>query len=150
MKESEFNELITEFVKKYRNDGWELSDEGMQMYGVNSRKQIPCIFDNFTVFANYYISLDQVFSTPVLSATFYNEVGHRLTYDELLKIIPEKLDLGSISEREDENVGEPVFFIHPCKTEEFIKPFLLDDNNKNYLHIFMIRYGPIFFYKLPF
>lgn len=146
MRESEFAALVAEFVERYRCDGWELRGSGGGAYAVNARRPIPGSGD---LLANYYVSFDAAFAVPVLSATFYDAAGRRLTHDELMRLIPERLDPGSVSERELDATGEPVFFVHPCRTEEFVRPFL-QSGGENYLHVFMVRYGPVFLYRLPF
>lgn len=148
MNEKEFNEKITDFVNKYANDGWELKKAHYGIYAYNPRRIIQKEIDEQQVFANYFIDYDQVFTVPVLSATFFTETGHQLTYSELMSILPEKLEEGSISEREHELTGRPVFFIHPCKTQQFVEPFL--QKGAEYLHVWLVKYGPLFFYRLPF
>ena len=148
MNENEFQERISNFVEKYSNDWWELKKAQYGKYAYNPRCIIPKEIDGQQVFANYYIDYDHVFTVPVLSATFFTETGHQLTYSELLSILPQKIEEGSISEREHELTGKPVFFIHPCKTQEFVEPFL--KAGADYLHVWLVKYGPLFFYKLPF
>ena len=108
---------------------------------------IPIELNEESIFVNYYIDVDEVFRVPVLSATFFTESGHRLTHDELFSILPEKLDLNAISEREHQATGMPVFFVHPCKTEEFIAPFL--NEGADYMLVWIVKYGPVFFYRIP-
>lgn len=129
-------------------DGWELKQTAQGSYGYLARRLLPVQLDSSPVFANYFINLDQVFRVPVLSAIFFTDSGHRLSMTELKKILPIDVGLTSVSEREHEITGTPVFFIHPCKTEEFIRPFLQD--GADYLHVWMVSYGPVFLYKLPF
>lgn len=114
----------------------------------NSRVSISQQFNGQLLYINYYINLDQVFQVPVLSAQFFTETGQTLSHTELSSLIPIAQDLGKISEREHEVIHEPVFFIHPCRTKEFLKPFI--ENGNDYLHVWLVRYGPVFFYKLPF
>ncbi|KAK8890704.1 E2-like conjugating enzyme atg10 [Tritrichomonas musculus] len=148
MEEKEFQQKITLFVEKYALDGWELKKARYGIYAYNPRRIIQKEIDGQPVFANYYIDYDHVFTVPVLSATFFTETGHQLTYSELLTILPQRLEEGSISEREHELTGKPVFFIHPCKTQQFVEPFL--KVGADYLHVWLVKYGPLFFYKLPF
>ena len=148
MDETTFDGLIHDFCKKYAMDGWELKQTSQYSYGYLARRLLPVQLDSSPVFANYFINLDQVFRVPVLSAVFFTDSGHRLSMTELKKILPIDVGLTSVSEREHELTGTPVFFIHPCKTEEFIRPFLQD--GAGYLHVWMVSYGPVFLYKLPF
>ena len=148
MKEEEFKELISKFVEMYSCDGWELLSSFGLSYAYNPRKPTNKQLNGYDIFANYYINLDSVFNVPVLSATFFTALGAQLSYAELHSLLEENLDLGSVSEREHELTGKPVFYIHPCRTQEFIEPFL--KIGADYLHVWMNRYGPVFFYRLPF
>lgn len=148
MQESDFETLLEDFIKKYKSDGWELKTANGSKYGYNARRMLDETLNGEIIFANYFISRDPVFRVPVLSALFFKETGQRLTFDELMSLIPRDLDRSSISEREHELTGTPVFYIHPCKTAEFIQPFV--DAGANYLNVWMVSYGPVFFYRLPY
>ena len=138
---------IRDFAKKYSYDGWTLKKEDGIEYATLERRILPFEFNDETIFATYYIDTDEVFRVPVISASFFTETGHRLSHEELLSLVPEKLDLSAISEREHPATGKPVFFIHPCKTDEFIMPFV--NEGADYMMVWIVRYGPIFFYRLP-
>ena len=144
---TDFHTKIREFVDRYSNDGWKIKTVDKIEFATLERKILPVEINEETVFATYYIDVDEVFQVPVLSASFYTESGHRLTHEELFSILPEKLDLTAISEREHPATGLPVFFIHPCKTDEFITPFV--EKGADYMLVWIVRYGPVFFYKLP-
>jgi hypothetical protein len=148
MDEPRFRTELENFVRTYPSEGWELKETPDGIYAFNGRRVIPAQFRGLQVFANYYINRDQIFRVPVFSATFYTEDGRQLTFTELAPLLPEKLDGSAISEREHELTGYPVFFIHPCKTDELIAPFVA--LGANYLHCWLVRYGPVFFYRLPF
>jgi hypothetical protein len=148
MNDEEFAREISEFVTKYQSELWELRDTASGIYAMNSRRPVAAHFEGSQVFANYYINLDRIFRVPVLSATFFTDTGRQLTFDELVSIIPEKLDRSAISEREHEITGIPVFFIHPCKTEACVRPFVA--KGANYFHVWLVRYGPFFLYRLPY
>jgi hypothetical protein len=148
MEEEEFVQQISEFVMKYQSELWELRNTTSGIYAMNARRPLATAFHGSPVFANYYINLDQVFRVPVLSAAFFTVTGHQLTFDELISMLPEKLDRTAISQREHEITGTPVFFIHPCQTEACVRPFV--DSGANYLHVWLVRYGPYFLYRLPY
>ena len=148
MDDQEFRQKITDFVQKYSIDGWELKETAYGVYALNARRMLNLELNESAVIANYYIDLDQVFKVPVFSATFFTESGHQLTYSEMLSILPEKIEEGSISEREHDLTGLPVFYIHPCKTHEFVQPFVAD--GADYLHVWLVKYGSILLYRLPF
>jgi hypothetical protein len=148
MNEVEFETQLEAFVKKYECDNWELRKSGPSLCAVNQRRSLPLELQGLRVFVTYYISFDQVFRVPVLSAVFFTESGHQLTLDEFHTIVPIPLDRGSVSEGEHQILQIPVLFIHPCNTDSFIRPFA--DNGADYLHVWMNSYGPVFLYKLPF
>lgn len=148
MEENQFGALLEKFIDNYKSDGWELKSLNNSKYGYNARRMLSETLNDEIIFGNYYISWDPVFRVPVLSALFFKETGQRLTFDELMSLIPRSLDRTSISEREHEITGTPVFYIHPCKTAAFVQPFV--DSGADYLNVWMVSYGPIFFYKLPF
>jgi hypothetical protein len=149
MDEDGFASDLEAFLGKYPTEGWEIRRADDVTYACNPRRVLPAHFDGLQLFANYYINLDQVFRVPVLSATFFTESGRQLTHDELIQIVPERgLDRSAISEREHEITGTPVFFIHPCKTDSLITPFVRQ--GADYLHCWLVRYGPVFFYRLPY
>ena len=148
MDEETFDEHIRSFCSKYARQGWELKQTPRGEYAYLARQLLPVQLGDSSVFANYFINRDQVFRVPVFSAMFFTESGHRLTMAELKEILPLDIGLTSVSEREHELTGTPVFFIHPCKTEEFIHSFLED--GADYLHVWLVSYGPVFLYKLPF
>jgi hypothetical protein len=149
MDEETFANDLGAFLGKYPMEGWQIRKTDDGVYAYNPRRVVPASFDGLQLFANYYINLDQVFQVPVLSATFFTESGQQLAYDELIQILPERgLDRSAISQREHEITGTPVFFIHPCKTGSLITPFV--QQGANYLHCWLVRYGPVFFYRLPY
>jgi hypothetical protein len=147
MDETRFRAELEHFVRSYPTEGWEVKETPDGVYGFNGRRVIPAQFQGLQLFANYYINRDQIFRVPVLSATFYSEDGRQLTFSELAPLLPEPLDGSAISEREHELTGTPVFFIHPCKTDALIAPFVA--LGADYLHCWLVRYGPVFFYRLP-
>ena len=148
MEEAEFDQLIEKFVERYKMEGWELKVTKNGKYGYLPRRVLSRTLDNESVFANYYVDWDEIYRVPVLSAQFYTESGNRVYHDQLMKLIGQDLDRASISEREHDKTGFPVFYLHPCNTEEFVRPFV--ENGANYLHVWMVAYGPFFLYKLPF
>lgn len=148
MDSAAFEEHVRSFCQKYAMQGWELKETARGSYAYLARQLLPVQFGDSPVFANYYINRDQVFRVPVLSAMFFTDSGHRLTMSELRTILPIDIGLTSVTEREHELAGLPVFFIHPCKTEEFIRPFVAQ--GADYLHVWLVSYGPVFLYKLPF
>ena len=145
-----FEEYLQQFVSNYPKELWTINNNREGIYGERLRIQTDKVLNDLPVFANYYISYDQIFQVPMLSAYFYSSDGHQLTHDELLSLIQdfEKVDPGAITEGEHPILGIPVFFIHTCKTAEFIKPFL--EHGANYFHVWLVRYGPLFFYYLPY
>jgi hypothetical protein len=147
MDESQFRAELEAFLASYPMEGWVLKETPDGVYVYNGRRVIPAQFRGLQLFANYYINRDQVFRVPVLSATFYSEDGRQLTFSELAPLLPEKLDGSAITEREHELTGTPVLFIHPCKTHELIAPFAAV--GASYIHCWLVRYGPVFFYRLP-
>jgi hypothetical protein len=148
MNEVEFKTQIEAFVKKYECDNWELRKSESSIYAVNQRRPLAVELQGLRVFVTYYISFDQVFRVPVLSAVFFTETGHQLTLDEFHVIVPIPLDRASVSEGEHQILQIPVLFIHPCNTDAFIHPFI--HNGAEYLHVWMNSYGPVFLYRLPF
>ncbi|EAX99098.1 hypothetical protein TVAG_457890 [Trichomonas vaginalis G3] len=143
----DFQTKIKNFVKTFSKDGWILKESNGKTYATNERRVLPVEINDETVFVTYYIDVDEVFQAPVLSAYFYTESGHRLTYDELLKIMPEKLDMNSVSERIHPITGIPLFFIHPCKTIEYITP--IEHHGIDFMNAWIGVYGPLFLYRLP-
>ena len=143
----DFNKKIFYFSKKFEFDGWKLKYFKDKIYCINERKLINKTFNEEIIFSNLFIDIDEVFEVPVLSGEFFTENGYRLSYKDLLTIIPENLDLGSISEREHPITKKAVFFIHPCNTNSFISPLV--DLGYDYMITWITRYGYIFNYKLP-
>lgn len=162
-----FEEEIVKFVERYSKDGWILKETPYCKYATLERRIIECSLNDEMVFATYYIDVDEVFKVPVLSVALFLESGHRLTHQEYsslaqkysgswesnskylesLESFGDGFGYGAISEREHPITGLPVLFIHPCRTKEFITPLIQD--GFDFMHIWMARYGPLFFYKLP-
>jgi len=140
-----FYDLLKDFVAEYSHDGWVFVTSNSSFYAKNERKVIQKGDDIF--FANYYIDIDDVFNVPVFSTVFYYENGQRILFNDFLNIITEDLTLESVSEREHPILHIPVFFVHPCKTAEFVKPFT--DLGLKYMNVFVGRYGSVFRYRIP-
>lgn len=144
---TDFLAKIRKFAQDYANDGWKMKESDGYEFATNERRILPAEVNDETVFATYFIDVDEVFQAPVLSAYFYTESGHRLTYEELNSLMPQKLDLDSVSERIHSGTQMPVFFLHPCKTLQYLKG--VEENGVDFMVAWIAIYGENFLYRLP-
>ncbi|XP_062260647.1 ubiquitin-like-conjugating enzyme ATG10 isoform X3 [Platichthys flesus] len=108
----------------------------------------------------YHILYSCSYSTPVLYFRAFTLEGRSLSLEEVwssvhpnFRIRLQNSPLNTITQQEHPLLGQPFFMLHPCKTEEFMKPVLqlAQDQNRpvNYVLTWLSVVGPLVGLDVP-
>ncbi|CAN9502862.1 unnamed protein product [Ophioblennius macclurei] len=108
----------------------------------------------------YHVLYSCSYNTPVLYFRAMTLEGRSLSLEEVwssvhanfrLRLLESPLD--TITQQEHPLLGQPFFMLHPCRTEEFMKPLLqvaLDQNRPvNYVLSWLSVVGPVLGLHVP-
>ncbi|XP_069367428.1 ubiquitin-like-conjugating enzyme ATG10 isoform X2 [Paralichthys olivaceus] len=108
----------------------------------------------------YHILYSCSYSTPVLYFRAFTLEGRSLSLEEVwssvhpnFRIRLQNSPLDTITQQEHPLLGQPFFMLHPCKTEEFMKPVLqlAQDQHRpvNYVLTWLSVVGPLVGLDVP-
>ncbi|XP_034468652.1 ubiquitin-like-conjugating enzyme ATG10 isoform X5 [Hippoglossus hippoglossus] len=108
----------------------------------------------------YHILYSCSYSTPVLYFRAFTLEGRSLSLEEVwssvhpnFRIRLQNSPLNTITQQEHPLLGQPFFMLHPCKTEEFMKPVLqlAQDQHRpvNYVLTWLSVVGPLVGLDVP-
>ncbi|XP_047446619.1 ubiquitin-like-conjugating enzyme ATG10 [Mugil cephalus] len=108
----------------------------------------------------YHILYSCSYSTPVLYFRAFTLEGRSLSLEEVWRFIHpnfrlrlQSSPLNMISQQEHPLLGQPFFMLHPCRTEEFMRPVLQasEDLNRpvNYVLSWLSVVGPVVGLDIP-
>uniref|UniRef100_A0A8C6LM83 Ubiquitin-like-conjugating enzyme ATG10 n=1 Tax=Nothobranchius furzeri TaxID=105023 RepID=A0A8C6LM83_NOTFU len=101
----------------------------------------------------YHILYSSSYSTPVLYFRAFTLEGRSLTLEEVwsfvhpnFRLCLQNSPLNALSQQEHPLLGQPFFYLHPCRTEEFMKLVLTAAEDKhrpmNYVLLWLSLVGP--------
>ncbi|XP_026168488.1 ubiquitin-like-conjugating enzyme ATG10 isoform X1 [Mastacembelus armatus] len=108
----------------------------------------------------YHILYSCSYSTPVLYFRVSSLDGRGLSLEEVwssvhpnFRLRLQKSPLNAITQQEHPLLGQPFFMLHPCRTEEFMKPVLqvVQDKHRpfNYILTWLSVMGPVVGLDIP-
>ncbi|XP_076600548.1 ubiquitin-like-conjugating enzyme ATG10 [Chaetodon auriga] len=108
----------------------------------------------------YHILYSCSYSTPVLYFRVFTLEGRSLSLEEVwssvhpnFRLRLQKNPLNTITMQEHPLLGQPFFMLHPCRTEEFMKPVLQMAQNQhrpvNYVLSWLSVVGPLVGLEVP-
>uniref|UniRef100_A0A3Q3XRM7 Ubiquitin-like-conjugating enzyme ATG10 n=1 Tax=Mola mola TaxID=94237 RepID=A0A3Q3XRM7_MOLML len=108
----------------------------------------------------YHILYSCSYSTPVLYFRAFTLEGRSLSLEEVWSCVHpsfrlrlQKSPLSTITLQEHPLLGQPFFMLHPCRTEEFMKPVLQAAQHKhrpvNYVLSWLSIVGPLVGLDVP-
>ncbi|XP_029971078.1 ubiquitin-like-conjugating enzyme ATG10 isoform X2 [Salarias fasciatus] len=108
----------------------------------------------------YHVLYSCSYNTPVLYFRAFTLEGRSLSLEEVwssvhpnFRLRLQESPLDTITQQEHPLLGQPFFMLHPCKTEEFMKPLLqaaVDQNRPvNYVLSWLSVVGPVVGLHVP-
>ncbi|XP_028283435.1 ubiquitin-like-conjugating enzyme ATG10 isoform X2 [Parambassis ranga] len=108
----------------------------------------------------YHILYSCSYSTPVLYFRAFTMEGRSLTLQEVwssihpnYRLCLQNSPLTTITQQEHPLLGQPFFMLHPCKTEEFMRPLLQASHDQprpvNYVLSWLSVVGPVVGLDIP-
>ncbi|KAM9789213.1 ubiquitin-like-conjugating enzyme ATG10 [Neosynchiropus ocellatus] len=108
----------------------------------------------------YHILYSCSYGTPVLYFRTSTLEGRSLSLEEVCNSVHPNFrsrlqlsPLNTITQQEHPLLGQPFFMLHPCRTEEFMKPIILEAHNQkrsvNYIVTWLSVVGPLVGLDVP-
>lgn len=131
LKRDEFNSNLNEiFIKSNElNDGWRLIETTGQIKYLEKKEQF--MLNNEIVTFVYHIVYSESYEVPVFYLNAFKSNGAQLDYSSLnkhFKLDSSNADLMVLSQQEHPILFKPFYFLHPCKTSEWMSQ-LINANN---------------------
>ncbi|KAM9321978.1 ubiquitin-like-conjugating enzyme ATG10 isoform 2-T2 [Pholidichthys leucotaenia] len=126
-------------------------DNGVCMVTEGSSRLLQC---------EYHILYSCSYSVPVLYFRASTQEGRSLTLEEVWSSVHPNFQrrlknspLNTIAQQEHPLLGQPFFMLHPCRTEEFMRPMLQAAQEKlrpvNYVLSWLSAVGPVVGLDVP-
>ena len=133
IKRDEFNSNINEiFIKSNRlNDNWHLIETDSPQNVKYLEKKEQFMFQNDIVTFVYHIIYSESYEVPVFYLNAFKSTGAQLDYNSLneyFKLDKSNADLMVLSQQEHPILFKPFYFLHPCKTSEWMSNLSYESN----------------------
>jgi ubiquitin-like-conjugating enzyme ATG10 len=135
-----FNSNLTEIsqIAEKLNDNWKLikatNNNSLSILYLEKQEQVIKKDDNTLLTFIYHIVYSESFQVPVFYLNAYKSNGSPLPYPDIYKHF--KLDTSNslmvLSQQEHPILFKPFYFLHPCKTAEWMSTTNSTSNINNY------------------
>ncbi|XP_040911500.1 ubiquitin-like-conjugating enzyme ATG10 [Toxotes jaculatrix] len=140
-----------DIIKGDTDDDGDYEDDGVCTVSEGSSQVLQC---------EYHILYSCSYCTPVLYFRAFTLEGRSLSLEEVwssvhpnLRLPLQNSPLSTITQQEHPLLGQPFFMLHPCRTEDFMRPVLkaAEDQNRtvNYVLLWLSVVGPLVGLDIP-